>query len=523
MTLRNRLLMFSSAQLIVFGVVVAFGYWKLSHTILPMVEEHLRDKAVATARELTGSLDVALAADDRALLERDLAETLADPDFHYVEVRDAHGNEIVAHGTHSAGVTMSGEPRIAHADAGLVRAWMPITLEGTNFGSVEVVLDASRVADLQTWTRTVGVMSLGVWLLVFLYSLGFARSFVAPIRAMKQFAQRVAQGEFGEQLVTSAPGELGELKAHLNTMTAELQSREQERALAAARAEEMQRELLSVTRMAGMAEVATSVLHNVGNVLNSLNVSVSLVNDQLKGSKVASLTRTVELFDKHPGGLAAFLGTDKGKLVPGFLTTVSQRLVEENATARRELDSVVRNVEHIKTIVATQQAYTQVSGVREPVVAGELLDDALRMVESSFAKHGVEIVRDYGEVPILVTDRHKVLQILVNIVTNARHAIRDGANEHPRLTASIRPTEHGIAIAVSDTGIGIPPENIPKVFRHGFTTKRDGHGFGLHSCGNAVRELGGSIAVASAGSGLGATFTVELPLELPEKIHALAS
>jgi signal transduction histidine kinase len=65
---------------------------------------------------------------------------------------------------------------------------------------------------------------------------------------------------------------------------------------------------------------------------------------------------------------------------------------------------------------------------------------------------------------------------------------------------------------VTDNGIGIPAENFKRLFEHGFTTKQEGHGFGLHSCALAVRELGGDIQTRSDGIGTGATFSLRLPL-----------
>jgi signal transduction histidine kinase len=324
----------------------------------------------------------------------------------------------------------------------------------------------------------------------------------------------------------AAPGELRELRDYLNEMTADLERREAERALAASRAEEMQRELLSVSRMAGMAEIATGVLHNVGNVLNSLNVSVSMISDQVRGSRVVGLTRSIALVDNYPGGLPAFLGTEKGKVLPIYLTSVSKRLSEENAKVLDELASVNRHVDHIKTIVAMQQTYARPSGIREPVIIASLIDDALHMGQSSFAKHGIDVVTDYSSALVIAVDRHKLLQIMINLISNARHALKnqraastDQLAISQQLIVRARPTAVGVSISVADNGVGIPAENLDKIFRHGFTTKPGGHGFGLHASANAARELGGSLQVHSDGPGLGATFTLDLPAAVSEGDH----
>jgi C4-dicarboxylate-specific signal transduction histidine kinase len=277
--------------------------------------------------------------------------------------------------------------------------------------------------------------------------------------------------------------------------------------------------------MAGMAEIATGVLHNVGNVLNSLNVSVSMISDQVRASRVSGLTRSIELVDSFPGGLPAFLETEKGKVLPTYLSSVSRRLSEENAKVLDELASVNRHVDHIKTIVAMQQSYARPSGVQETVEIGPLVDDALHMGESSFAKHGIEVVKDYADAVTISTDRHKLLQIMINLISNARHALKDLRAQQPdqlgvhQLIVRVRATSDLLTIAVTDTGVGIPAENLDKIFQHGFTTKKGGHGFGLHASANAARELGGALHAMSDGPGCGATFTVELPVAANEKDH----
>jgi C4-dicarboxylate-specific signal transduction histidine kinase len=200
---------------------------------------------------------------------------------------------------------------------------------------------------------------------------------------------------------------------------------------------------------------------------------------------------------------------------------VSRRLSEENAKVLDELASVNRHVDHIKTIVAMQQSYARPSGVNETIAIGTLIDDALRMGESSFAKHGIEVIRDYASTLVIVTDRHKLLQIMINLISNARHALKDRPAPPQQLTVRVRSTGTAITIAVIDTGVGIPAENLDKIFQHGFTTKPRGHGFGLHASANAARELGGNLHVASDGPGRGASFTLELPVAVGERAHDL--
>jgi signal transduction histidine kinase len=131
----------------------------------------------------------------------------------------------------------------------------------------------------------------------------------------------------------------------------------------------------------------------------------------------------------------------------------------------------------------------------------------------AFERHGVEVERQFSAVPPIRVDRHKVLQILINLIRNAKYALDDVERIDKKIVISISdPNERYIQIVVSDNGIGIAPENLTRIFAHGFTTREGGHGFGLHSGAIAARSMGGAITVASAGIGQGATFTLELPI-----------
>ena len=285
-----------------------------------------------------------------------------------------------------------------------------------------------------------------------------------------------------------------------------------EQKLAAEQIVRMQRELVDASRMAGMAEVATGVLHNVGNVLNSVNVSATLVMDQVRKSKTASLAKAVALLREHKDDVGEFLTNDpKGKQLPAFFEGLSEQLTREQAALATETQSLQQNIEHIKQIVSMQQSFAKVSGARENLAPHELVEDALRISSGALSRHHIEVVREFETVPPVLVDRHLVLQILVNLVSNAKHAL-DHRNKGRRLTLRVKVGERGVRVEVTDNGAGIVPENLTRIFQHGFTTKKTGHGFGLHSGANAAKEMGGSLTVQSDGPGTGATFILELPI-----------
>ena len=278
--------------------------------------------------------------------------------------------------------------------------------------------------------------------------------------------------------------------------------------------EQMHNQLLAVSRQAGMAEFATGVLHNVGNVLNSVNVASTCMADSLKRSKSADLARVVALMHQHEADLGAFFTHDpQGTQVPGYLGKLAERLTEEHATALKELGELQKNVEHIKNIINVQQDVAKMSRSPEVLALTDLVEDALNVNSIGLRRGGIQVSKEFEEVPPIMMEKHKVLQILVNLVRNAMQACEAAGGQEKRLTIRLSQEAGRVRIAVADNGSGILPEHLSRIFAHGFTTKKDGHGFGLHSAARAAKEMGGSLAVQSEGLGRGATFTLELPMK----------
>jgi len=279
--------------------------------------------------------------------------------------------------------------------------------------------------------------------------------------------------------------------------------------------DKLNRQLLDTSRQAGMADVATGVLHNVGNVLNSVSVAATVVGERLQRSKVIGLQRATALMREQNGKLADYLTTDpKGKLIPTYIDTVAGQLAEERDELLTKVQSVAQNIEHIKEIVAMQQSYAKVSGAYENLMASELVEDALRINVAAFDRHHIQVVRQFASnLPPVCVDRHKVLQILINLLRNAKHAMEGVDDSRKQMVITIaRCSTDMLSIVIRDNGIGIPAGNLTKIFNHGFTTKKDGHGFGLHSGANAAQEMGGSLAAHSDGPGKGAELTLKLPI-----------
>jgi len=272
--------------------------------------------------------------------------------------------------------------------------------------------------------------------------------------------------------------------------------------------------LLEVSRAAGMAEVATGVLHNVGNVLNSVNVSCTLIMDQLRQSRVGNISKLADLMADHKGELAHFFTEDpRGRQIPAYLASLAPSLQEEQRALLTESTSLRDRIEHIKEIVAMQQNYGRVSGVAETVQPEQIMEDAITFNIEALSRQEIKLHRQYQQVPPMTVEKHKVLQILLNLISNARYACTEGGQDGERWinVRVFSPSPDRVLMQVEDNGMGIPTENLSRIFQHGFTTRKTGHGFGLHSGALAANELGGNLTAHSEGPGTGAIFTLALP------------
>jgi C4-dicarboxylate-specific signal transduction histidine kinase len=330
-----------------------------------------------------------------------------------------------------------------------------------------------------------------------------------------------------EAKVANRTAELATVNASLQYEEAQLKQRTQtleneieERKRMQLEIERIHRELLETSRQAGMTEIATNVLHNVGNVLNSVNISASLVADSVKKSKASSLVKVVALLRDHEQDLGTFFTSDpRGKQLSTYLSQLSEHFLNDQKATVTELNLLQGNIEHIKEIVAMQQNYAKVAGVKEIINLNELVEDSLHLNEDSLNRHQVRIIREFENVPPLNVEKHKVLQVLVNLIRNAKHACQDSARADRQLTVRVADGDGRIKISVMDNGVGISPENLTRIFSHGFTTRKDGHGFGLHSGALAAKEMGGSLSVQSDGPDKGANFTLELPCDTKKESH----
>ncbi|OJH34374.1 trifunctional serine/threonine-protein kinase/ATP-binding protein/sensor histidine kinase [Cystobacter ferrugineus] len=282
-----------------------------------------------------------------------------------------------------------------------------------------------------------------------------------------------------------------------------------------------QARLVDTAREVGMAEVASNVLHNVGNVLTSAVVNMEMMSKAVGALRVGRVRQAGALLLEHRQDMADFLKEDpRGGQLPDYLVALGDEMMREQTRLMEDMEVMNRHIEHIRAIVQVQQTYARNALMTEECELSQLIDDALRIQMESLRRHGVTVHRELSEVPRVKVDKHKVLQILINLLSNAKHAL-DGVPEGRRnLWVRLTAVGNVARIQVADDGVGIAPELMESLFAHGFTTRKDGHGFGLHSSALAAQLLKGRLSLESAGLGQGAVATLELPLTSEGRPHA---
>jgi two-component system NtrC family sensor kinase len=299
-------------------------------------------------------------------------------------------------------------------------------------------------------------------------------------------------------------------EARLRQSHDELEQRVAERTRALRQA---QRQLVDTALAAGKAEVATNILHNVGNVLNGVNVLAQLIQERLQARSWDGLSKAAELVAGQRADLGRFFTEDeRGRRLPEYLEQLAARQAVDRAGLLENVERLLEHIEHIKRIVVLQQEHARSVSLREDASLPEVIEDALSINKAALARHDITVVRDYQVQPRLHIHKHKLLQILINLVSNAKYALADTPREQRCITVRMtRPGDELVRIEVIDNGCGIPAELLTQIFQHGFTTRADGHGFGLHASVLAARDMGGSLHARSDGPGRGACFTLEIP------------
>jgi signal transduction histidine kinase len=260
-----------------------------------------------------------------------------------------------------------------------------------------------------------------------------------------------------------------------------------------------------------MASVATSVLHNFGNVLNAVTVSSGVLEERLKRSRVGSLTRVAEVLREHAADLHGFLASDRGTQVPELIQKLADQLTTEQQETLQEVQHLQHKLTQVGELLAMQQSIAEGPQLDELFAGVEAAETALRSSQSASSGQSIRIERNFEYPAFLRGDKHKLLQILTHLFRNARQALHDSSRDDKTLSVKTEARNGNVRFVVTDNGVGIPEELTSRLFEPGFTTHAGGQGLGLPTSALLARELGGSLEFWSAGAGRGATFVLEVP------------
>lgn len=404
----------------------------------------------------------------------------------------------------------------------------PIIQNDTELGWFLIGVDISEDRiEFENFLMAILSFEIGLFFILVLISYVFTKKITSPIIQLHEGVKQFARGEKNVAVSITAKNELFDLGQSFNQMTKRIAEINEELELKVNERTKELEESIEKLKMAqeqaqeaamhaGMAEIATNVLHNVGNVLNSVNVSAGTIKDILFTSNLNNLPKVSNLIIQNKNNIGDYLGQDpRGKLIPEYLVELSKEITQEKETLRAELDRLIIKINNIKEIIILQQDYASRSEIKEKVNLKELINDSIVITGLNTIKTKINLNLKLEELPRQSLNKHKVVQILVNLLKNSKEALLDYKMDQDRnITIELKKNnENTFQIRVSDNGPGVDAKNLEHLFRHGFTTKKTGHGFGLHSAANDAKKMGGQLYCESEGIGKGATFIFELPFE----------
>lgn len=489
----------------------------------------------ATAEMVGINSSAALMFEDKDFATQILSSLKAQPNIIYAQLYDAENNVFSNYTIDTEDENIS----VSMPDLEVPGAFQgqrslgfvyPIELDKEHVGTLYIVSDLSKIDQayyrLFSITILVFIVSSIIGLLIVSR---LQRVISQPLANLAEAARLVRdEDDYSVRAEIDTRDELGALVDGFNTMldrievsnqeisesNQELQQEISERKDAEKKLKDTHKKLLDTSRLAGMAEVATGILHNVGNTLTSVNVSATLIGDKLRKSDTRHLKQLNALIQENIDNLPEFFAKDpKGQKIPDFLDNLAKVVEKEQTLFKDEIDNLRKNINHIRDVIETQQNYSKVVGVRERISAVDLMEHALFLSDDDIIKNSIRIIKDFDYTGEITMERHKVLQILVNLVRNAIQATKINRPHDREIILYIQTkAENMVEFQVNDNGVGISKVHLNRIFQHGFTTKRSGHGFGLHSSALFAKEMGGKLTAYSEGLGQGASFILTLPI-----------
>ncbi len=278
---------------------------------------------------------------------------------------------------------------------------------------------------------------------------------------------------------------------------------------------ETHQKMIDLAHQEGMAQIARNVIHDVGNVLNSVNASASVLQEQIRCSKISGISRLNSLL-KEKDDLDSFFLSEKGKTIPHYISVLDESLTSERKKMAEDIQSLLENIRHIADVINMQHAHTKGSGLVEKVDISDLMEKSLRIHLKPLEEMNVKIKRDYDDLYLVCLEKNKFLQIIINLIGNAKDALQAKKGKDKILVIRVKKEKIDppkIKIEIEDNGVGIEEKSLSQIFQHGYTTRKNGQGFGLHSSANLAQEMSGTLSAQSKGKDKGAIFTLTLPFK----------
>jgi two-component system, NtrC family, sensor kinase len=365
-------------------------------------------------------------------------------------------------------------------------------------GAPRIRIDVDTLREISavgTGTIRVAMTLLVAAALVDMAVIGLAITLLVarPIRSLTQQVTQIAgSGDLSVRLSWKRRDELGTLAAQFDHMVGELA--------------DARRTLTEMSYKIGRSDVASGVLHNVRNALSPL------ANQIQRGRQILAVPGGA-----HVAQAIAELGDpatapDRRAKLAEYLSASMGQESELRRAASEELGNASQGLSTIEHILAHQQATAELEVAPQDLALSEIVSEALKQTSNAAAGIAISVNPSVDRAPKVRAHQPIAVHVLHNVIANAVTAVTATGNGDRRIEiAAHYPSTSGqVVLEVRDNGIGIAPEDMPELFRNGFTTKPDGKGGeGLHWCANALAKLKGRIWAESAGKGAGATFFIE--------------
>jgi len=269
------------------------------------------------------------------------------------------------------------------------------------------------------------------------------------------------------------------------------------------------RRLMDQAHKRGM-EDSTGILHNIANIMNSVNVTTHSIENLMSVSVVNDLLMANKMLEARFDELDDFIKNDpKGKKLMQYYVSMSESFENFQKKLQIHINRLLDKIGLIEGIINEQQSFIGVRSSLEEIDLVPIVDDVLKMYQTLIDRFGIKVIRNADDSVVALGQRTKLFHVLTNIIKNGIESMEDTSDGDKVLSVAVYRESENVFIRVSDSGPGISAGNLESIFAYGFTTKKNGHGFGLHSCANYMTEMKGRIWAEHGEGGRGAVFVMQ--------------